>query len=77
MQLPFRHNIAAQRFAPPPAKFYRMPMVIEITGLGRSTIYRLIAENKFPEPVRVGNRAVAWRQSDLEKWSAGREQSTH
>lgn len=38
-----------------------MPTVLQITGLGRSTIYRLIAEKKSPTPVRVGDRAVAWR----------------
>lgn len=49
-----------------------MPLVVRMTGLGRSTIYRLIAKNKFPGPVRVGDRAVAWRQIDLDKWSEGR-----
>ena len=38
--------------------FLRMPTVMRITGLGRSTIYRLIADQKFPSPVRLGPRAV-------------------
>jgi predicted DNA-binding transcriptional regulator AlpA len=38
------------------------------TGLGRSTIYRLIADDSFPAPVRPGPRAVAWRWSDLDQW---------
>lgn len=54
-----------------------MPLVVRMTGLGRSTIYRLIAENKFPGPVRVGDRAVAWRQVDLDKWSEGRLPPSH
>lgn len=36
--------------------FLRMPTVMRMTGLGRSTIYRLIAEHKFPSPVRLVNR---------------------
>ena len=52
--------------------FFRMPMVMRMTGLGRSTIYRLIAEHKFPSPVRVGDRAVAWRRADLDRWSEAR-----
>ena len=28
--------------------FLRMPTVVRLTGLGRSTIYRLIADHKFP-----------------------------
>lgn len=57
--------------------FLRMPTVIRITGLGRSTIYRLIAEQKFPCPVRLGLRAVAWRRSDLDRWSEARPTVTH
>jgi prophage regulatory protein len=52
--------------------FLRMPMVVRMTGLGRSTIYRLIAEKKFASPVRLGDRAVAWRRADLDLWSDDR-----
>ena len=54
-----------------------MPMVIRTTGLGRSTIYKLIAEDKFPRPVRVGGRAVAWRRTDIDRWSQERPLATH
>ncbi len=57
--------------------FLRMPTVMRMTGLGRSTIYRLIADQKFPSPVRLGPRAVAWRRSDLDRWSEARPAVTH
>lgn len=57
--------------------FARMSTVLRMTGLGRSTIYRLIAEDKFPAQVRIGARAVGWRWSDLERWSAARPTITH
>ena len=57
--------------------FLRMPTVMRMTGLGRSTIYRLIADQKFPCPVRLGPRAVAWRRSDLDRWSEARPAVTH
>lgn len=50
----------------------RLPMVLRFTGLGRSTIYRLMAKRRFPPPVRLSDRVVAWRRSDLERWSADR-----
>lgn len=59
------------------AVFLRMPTVMRMTGLGRSTIYRLIADQKFPCPVRLGPRAVAWRRSDLDQWSEARPAVTH
>ena len=52
--------------------FLRIRAVIRVTGLGRSTIYRFIADKTFPGPVRLGPRAVAWRQSDLDRWSSNR-----
>lgn len=52
--------------------FVRMAGVVHMTGLGRSTIYRLMSEDRFPAPVRLAKRAVAWRRIDLEHWSAAR-----
>jgi prophage regulatory protein len=57
--------------------FLRMPTVMRMTGLGRSTIYRLIADRKFPSPVRLGPRAVAWRRADLDLWSEARPIASH
>lgn len=56
---------------------YRMKAVTRMTGLGRSTIYRLIAQQKFPAPVLLAARAVAWRRTDLERWSADRPATRH
>ena len=61
--------------APAVPTFLRMPTVIRMTGLGRSTIYRMIAEEKFPRSVRIGERAVAWRQVDLDRWCQSRDVS--
>ena len=37
----------------------------------------LIAERKFPSPVRFGPSAVAWRSSDLDEWSEARPVVSH
>lgn len=42
------------------------------TGLSRSTIYKLTAEGKFPAPVRLSARAVAFRASEVDAWIASR-----
>lgn len=41
--------------------------IVRMTGLGRATINRLMAEDKFPLPVRLAKRVVAWRHIDLEQ----------
>jgi prophage regulatory protein len=60
---------AARGTTETPRVFARLPTVIQATGLGRSTIYRMVASGVFPAPVQLGARAVAWRWSDLDRWS--------
>ncbi len=50
----------------------RLPRVLEMTGLGRSTLYKMIAEHTFPGPVLLSKRAVAWRHDDVHRWTTGR-----
>ncbi len=57
--------------------FLRLQAVIRVTGLSRSTLYRLIADEQFPRPVRLGPRAVAWRRKDVEAWGEARPVTTH
>jgi prophage regulatory protein len=46
----------------------RMRDVVNATGLSRSTIYHMIKTNEFPRPIRLGQRAVGWLQSDITSW---------
>jgi len=55
----------------------RLQGVVRVTGLSRSTLYRLIADGQFPRPVRLGPRAVAWRRVDIEAWSETRPVTSH
>ena len=50
----------------------RLPAVLKVTGLGRSTVYRMVAEHTFPAPVKLAKRAVGWRHDDVQQWTAGR-----
>ena len=45
-------------------------------GLARSSIYRLMRSGQFPEPVRVGPRAVRWPASEIEAWLSARPRAT-
>ena len=42
--------------------------VIDKTSLRRSTIYKYMAENKFPQSVSLGGRSVAWIESEIVDW---------
>lgn len=54
-------------------KVLRRPDVEVRTGLSRSTLYEWMKRGDFPQPVRLGARVVAWRESDVTAWLESRE----
>lgn len=46
----------------------RLPAVRSQTGLSRSTIYLAVSKGSFPQPVRLGPRAVGWLESEVQEW---------
>jgi prophage regulatory protein len=61
--------MSAQSAATAPAvQILRLPQVCKVTGLGRSMIYQLEAERRFPTRVRIGLRAVGWVESEVQGW---------
>jgi prophage regulatory protein len=56
--------------------FVRRKQVEQRTGLARSTIYQRIKDGTFPAPIRIGSRAVAWLESDIEDWQAAQVAAT-
>lgn len=51
---------------------HRRPAVQKITGISRSSIYDMMAKGEFPRPVKLGPKAVGWRESDIAKWLTDR-----
>ena len=48
-----------------PERLLRLPEVISQTGLNRNSIYQI---EDFPKPVKIGARATAWVQSEIQLW---------
>ncbi len=53
-------------------KILRLRAVCEVTGLSRSTVYRLVSDGGFPKPVRLGPQSVGWRVSEVDEWLESR-----
>jgi prophage regulatory protein len=51
-----------------PERLLRLPSVEDRTGKRKSSIYAGVKDRSFPAPVRLSARAVAWRESDIDKW---------
>ena len=48
--------------------FIRLPKVKQLTGFGRSQIYLLIKQGKFPKQIHIGPNSVAWLDSEVSDW---------
>jgi prophage regulatory protein len=52
---------------------YRKFAVLLLTGMGATWLHAEIKAGRFPKPVKIGARAVAWRRSEIEAWLKSRE----
>lgn len=53
-------------------RFLRLAEVRSRVPFGRATIYRKIALGEFPKPYSLGDRAVAWLESEIDAWMKAR-----
>ncbi|RKF20178.1 AlpA family transcriptional regulator [Alginatibacterium sediminis] len=49
-------------------RFLKLKEVMEKTALSRSAIYRKMNEEQFPKSISLGDRAVAWVESEIDEW---------
>jgi predicted DNA-binding transcriptional regulator AlpA len=49
----------------PDTGFLRLPDVLRLYPVSKSTWWKGIQDGKFPAAVRIGDRAVAWRAEDI------------
>ena len=56
--------------APEPQEFrlLRLAKVIGMTGLSRTTIWRLERTGEFPRRRKINSRSVAWLESEVHHW---------
>lgn len=49
-------------------KILRLKHVVEITGTGKTTIYRWRSKNQFPKPINISSASVGWLEADINDW---------
>jgi prophage regulatory protein len=49
-------------------KIYRIRQVCEITGLKPSTIYKLVRDKTFPQPIHLTSRSTGWPSNLVHAW---------
>lgn len=51
-----------------PERFVKLDEVKRRVGLGKSMIYRLIQEGKFPAPYKLSRFASRWSNQEIVAW---------
>jgi len=52
----------------PTRRILRLPEVLHLTGMSRSSLYLRISEGKFPAQTPLGGRSVGWDSLAVERW---------
>lgn len=50
----------------------RLDEVERLSGMSRSSIYRMEAAGQFPRRVKLGERAVGWSRESVKAWCDSR-----
>jgi len=46
----------------------RLPQVLALVGVSKSTWWKLIREGRAPQAVKLSDRCTAWRSADVSAW---------
>jgi prophage regulatory protein len=52
-------------------RMLRLPEVLSAIGMSRAWLYDAVSKGTFPAPVRLGKRAIGWREADIVAWQGG------
>jgi prophage regulatory protein len=60
----------------PETGFVRLPAVLEVIPVSKSTWWAGIKENRYPKPVKLGPKITAWRVGDIRALIDGVQSNT-
>jgi prophage regulatory protein len=55
-------------------RLLKLAQVKEMTGLGRTMIYRMIRAGTFPQPYKPGGYASRWSEAEVKTWRESQRQ---
>ena len=54
-----------QNYPLPQTGFVRVPAILKIFPIGKSTWWQGVKDGKYPQPVKLSERTTAWRVGDI------------
>lgn len=55
----------------PPVTLLRKPQVLARTGIPKSSWDRGVRQGRYPKPVKIGVRAIAWTSTSIDELISG------
>jgi prophage regulatory protein len=52
----------------PQVKLIRLPQVLELCAMAKSSLYKAVKDGHFPAPVKLSERSSAWVLGEVEDW---------
>ena len=49
-------------------RLVRLRELVKLLSISRANVYRLMKKGKFPQSIKLTERTVVWRLSELEAW---------
>lgn len=46
-------------------KLIRIPRVMELIGIKKSTVWLWVKQEKLPKPIKLSSRVTVWRESEI------------
>jgi predicted DNA-binding transcriptional regulator AlpA len=65
---PFRERAAHGAGSHIPDRILRLPEVLEMVGIGRTSLYEMVKSRKFPAPLHLSARIRGWRLSAIQQF---------
>ena len=53
-------------------RFLRLPEVLNLVGVTRSTLYRWMDAGSFPKQIHLGPHTIVWNEREVVQWMEDR-----
>ncbi|MFW2178510.1 MULTISPECIES: helix-turn-helix transcriptional regulator [unclassified Moraxella] len=52
----------------PPQGVSRAKQILQLVPIGKTTLYKLVKQGKFPQPIKLGENTTVWRNAEVLAW---------
>jgi prophage regulatory protein len=61
----YMHALDTHSYALPETGFVRLPQILRVIPLGKTSWWKGVKSGRFPKPVKLSPRCTAWRAEDI------------